>query len=178
MGQTFPVAGRNIYIGGLFVPPTSGRLLIAEDFPAITANTWTKIGKWQSSGNLGGDQATMTTPYLNEDYDDVQMGTKNPGTMQNTFGIVDADPGQIALYAAAGDRQLRSLLVEFPDAPVGAAAHGSIRLFAAYVKQPSEQGGEANTAGLMTCELVKFRNVVKVAAAASGGPVAGGDEGD
>lgn len=176
MGQSFPVAGRKIYLGGLFVPPTSGRLLTVEDFPAITANTWISIGKWQSSGNLGGDQATITTPYLNEDYDEVQMGTKNPGTMQNTFGVLDDDPGQIALYAAAGDKRLRSFLVEFPDAPVGAAAHGSIRLFAAYVKQPNEQGGEANTAGMMTSELVKFRNIVKVAAAASGGPVAGGGE--
>lgn len=176
MAQTFPVAGRKIFMGGVFEPPTSSRLLAAEDFPAITANTWTPIIKWQSAGALGGDQATISTTYLNEEYDDVQMGTKNPGTMQNTFGIVDADPGQIALYAAAGDRRLRAFLIEFPDAPVGAAAHGSIRLFAAYVKQPNEQGGEANTAGLMTCELVKFRNIVKIAAAATGGPVAGGDD--
>lgn len=175
MAQTFPVAGRKIYMGGLFVPPGTGRLLLDDDFPAITANTWVPIGKWQSAGALGGDQATITTPYLNEEYDDVQMGTKNPGTMSNTFGVVDDDPGQIALYAAAGDRRLRAFLIEFPDAPVGAAAHGSIRLFAAYVKQPSEQGGEANTAGLMTCELVKFRNIVKVAAAATGGPVGGGE---
>lgn len=176
MSQTFPVAGRKLYMGGLFTAPDTGRLLTVDDFPALTAEAWTRIGKWQSAGALGGDQATITTPYINEDYDDVQMGTKNPGTMQNTFGIVDADPGQIALYAAAGDKRLRAFLVEFPDGPSGASAHGSIRLFAAYVKQPSEQGGEANTAGLMTCEFVKFRNVVKVAAAASGGPIAGGDD--
>lgn len=176
MAQTFPVAGRKIYMGGLFTPPSSARLLIADDFPDITANTWTSIIKWQSAGALGGDQATITTPYLNEEYDDVQMGTKNPGVMQNTFGIVDADPGQIALYEAAGDRRLRSFLIEFPDAPTGASAHGSIRLLAAYVKQPNEQGGEANTAGLMQVELVKFRNIVKIAAAASGGPVGGGDD--
>lgn len=174
MSQTFPVAGRKIFIGGLFTAPDTGRLLTVDDFPDIIADTWTAIGKWQSAGALGGDQATITTPYLNEEYDDVQMGTKNPGTMSNTFGIVDADEGQIALYGAAGDRRLRSFLIEFPDAPTGATAHGSIRLFAAYVKQPSEQGGEANTNGLMTCELVKFRNIVKVAAAATGGPVGAG----
>lgn len=173
MAQTFPVAGRKLYIGGLFVPPTTGRLLTVDDFPALNDSDWTEIGKWNSAGVLGGDQATITTPYLNEEYDDVQMGTKNPGTMQNTFGVVDADSGQIALYAAAGDKRLRAFLIEFPDAPVGASAHGSIRLFAAYVKQPNEQGGEANTMGMMTCELVKFRNNVKVAAAASGGPVGG-----
>lgn len=155
--------------------PATGRLLLEDDFPAIKANTWVPIGKWQSAGALGGDQATITKPYLNEEYDDVQRGTKNPGTMSKTFGVVDDDPGQIALYAAAGDRHLSAFLIEFPDAPVGAAAHGSVRLFAAYVKQPSEQGGEANTAGLMTCELVKFRNIVKVAAAATGGPVGGGE---
>jgi hypothetical protein len=174
MAQSFPVAGRKIYIGGLFTAPTDGSLLVADDFSALTAETWTPIGKWQSTGTLGGDQATITTSYLNEDYDDVQMGTKNPGTMQNTFGIVPADPGQIALYAAAGDRRLRQFLIEFPDAPTGAGAHGTIRLFAAYVKQPVEQGGEANTMGMVACELVKFRNVVRVEAASTGGPVGAG----
>lgn len=174
MAQSFPVAGRKIYMhADVFVPPTTG-LLVAGDFPAITDEDWGAIGKWQSAGALGGDQATMTTPYINEDYDDVQMGTKNPGVMSNTFGVVPADTGQIALYAAAGDRRLRAFLVEFPDAPVGVAAHGTIRLFAAYVKEPNEQGGEANTMGLMTVDLVKFKNTVRVVAAATGGPVGAG----
>lgn len=30
MAQSFPVAGRKIYIGGLFVPPTTGRLLTVD----------------------------------------------------------------------------------------------------------------------------------------------------
>ena len=174
MSQSFPVAGRKIYMhADVLVPPTTG-LLDSDDFPAITDADWTEIGKWQSAGALGGDQATITQSYLNEDYDDVQMGTKNPGVMQNTFGVVPADPGQIALYAAAGDKRLRAFLVEFPDAPTGASPHGSIRLFAAYVKEPAEQGGEANTMGNMTVELVKFKNTVRVPAAATGGPVASG----
>lgn len=174
MAQSFPVAGRKIYMhADVLVPPSTG-LLDAADFPALTDDGWSEIGKWQTAGALGGDQATITSSYINEEYDDVQMGTKNPGVMSNTFGVVPADPGQIALYAAAGDRRLRAFLVEFPDAPTGAAAHGTVRLFAAYVKEPSEQGGEANTMGNMTVELVKFKNTVRVPAAATGGPVAAG----
>ncbi|WP_156458075.1 hypothetical protein [Devosia epidermidihirudinis] len=173
MSQSFPVAGRKIYMhADVLVPPVTG-LLTAADFPAITDEDWGGIGKWQTMGSLGGDQATITTPYINEEYDDVQMGTKNPGVMSNTFGVVPADPGQIALYAAAGDKRLRAFLVEFPDAPVGSAAHGTVRLFAAYVKEPAEQGGEANTMGLMTVDFVKFKNTVRVPAAATGGPVGG-----
>jgi hypothetical protein len=172
MSQSFPVAGRKIYMGGVFTPPASG-LLEATDFPAITAADWIEIGKWQTMGSLGGDQATITSNYINEEYDDVQMGTKNPGVMSNTFGVVPDDPGQIALYAAAGDRRLRAFAVEFPDAPAGAANHGSLRLFAAYVKEPVEQGGEANTMGMMTVDLVKFKNTVRVPSAATGGPVGG-----
>ncbi|KKB10297.1 hypothetical protein [Devosia chinhatensis] len=173
MSQSFPVAGRKIYMHAVvLVPPVSG-LLDAADFPDIDDADWGGIGKWQTMGNLGGDQATITSSYLNEEYDDVQMGTKNPGVMSNTFGVVPADAGQIALYAAAGDKALRAFLVEFPDAPTGASAHGTIRLFAAYVKEPVEQGGEANTMGMMTVELVKFKNTVRVAAAATGGPVGG-----
>jgi hypothetical protein len=175
MSQSFPVAGRKIYMhSDVLVPPASG-LLTAADFPAITDEDWGELGKWQTMGNLGGDQATITSTYINEPFDDVQMGTKNPGVMSNTFGVVPADPGQIALYAAAGDRRLRAFLVEFPDAPVGAAAHGTIRMFAAYVKEPNEQGGEANTMGTMTVDLVKFKNTVRVAASATGGPVAAGE---
>lgn len=173
MSQTFPVAGRKIYMhADVLVPPTAA-LLTAADFPAITDEDWGQIGKWSTAGALGGDQATITQTFINEDYDDVQMGTKNPGVMSNTFGVLPADPGQIALYAAAGDKRLRAFLIEFPDAPVGAAAHGSLRLFAAYVKEPNEQGGEANTMGMMTVDLVKFKNTVRVAAAATGGPVGG-----
>jgi len=173
MSQSFPVSGRKIYMhADVFVPPDTG-LLVAADFPAITDADWGAIGKWQSMGSLGGDQATITTPFINEDYDDVQMGTKNPGVMSNTFGVLPADPGQVALFAAAGDKKLRAFLIEFPDAPTGASPHGSVRLFAAYVKEPVEQGGEANTMGLMSVDLVKFKNTVRVAAAATGGPVGG-----
>jgi len=174
MSQSFPVAGRKIYMhADVLVPPTDG-LFDAADFPALTDEDWGAIGKWKTMGTLGGEQATITSTYINEEYDDVQMGTKNPGVMSNTFGVVPADPGQIALYAAAGDRRLRAFLVEFPDAPVGVAAHGTIRLFAAYVKEPVEQGGEANTPGDMSVEFVKFKNTVRVPAAATGGPVAAG----
>lgn len=174
MAQSFPVAGRKLYMhADVLVPPATG-LFDASDFPAITDTDWGQIGKWQTMGALGGDQATITTNYIDEDYDDVQMGTKNPGVMSNTFGVVPADTGQIALYAAAGDKQLRAFLVEFPDAPSGAGPHGTVRLFAAYVKEPVEQGGEANTMGMMTCDLVKYMNVVRVPAAGTGGPVGAG----
>lgn len=169
MSTAFPVAGRKIYIGPVIAAPAAGALFTAGDFLAPNAPEWTRIGKWQSMGVLGGEQATITTPYLNEDYDEVLMGTKNPGTMQNTFGVVDADPGQIALYAAAGDRRLYQFLIEFPDAPVGGTP--SYRLFAAYVTQPNEQGGEANTAGLMQVNMVKYRNVVRIAATGDVPPV-------
>ncbi|GHC79376.1 hypothetical protein [Limoniibacter endophyticus] len=172
MAQTYPVAGRLIFMGGLFVPPAMG-LLTADDFSDVTSGDWTPIAKWASTGALGGDQQTITQPYINEDYEDVQMGTKNPGTMSNTFGVIAEDPGQIKCYAAAGDKRLREFMIVFPDAPVGANAHGSIRLFAAYVKEPVEQGGEANTTGMVEIPLVKYRNTVRLPASETGGPIGG-----
>lgn len=170
MSQTFPVAGRKIYIGPVITPPTGVNALFDEnDFLAPNAPEWVGIGKWQTAGALGGDQATITETYINEDYDDIQMGTKSPGEMQNTFGVVEGDAGQVALYAAAGDKRLYQFLVEFPDAPVGGTP--SYRLFAAYVKEPNEQGGGANTAGLMQINLVKFKNTVRIAATGDAPPV-------
>lgn len=102
MSQTFPVAGRKIFIGGLFTAPETGRLLTEDDFPDIIADTWIPIGKWQAAGALGGDQATITTSYLNEEYDDIQMGTKNPGTMPVDVPV-EAPSASHPLVASAGD---------------------------------------------------------------------------
>ncbi|GGA64975.1 hypothetical protein [Pelagibacterium lentulum] len=170
MSQTFPVAGRKIYIGPVITAPTGpGAEFTANDFLAPNDPEWTPIGKWQTAGALGGDQQTITTPYINEDWEDVQMGTKNPGVQQHTFGVVEGDPGQVAIYAAAGDKRLRQFLVEFPDAPENGTP--SYRLFAAYVKEPAEQGGDANTAGMMQVELVRAKNMVRIAATGDMPPV-------
>lgn len=161
MSINIPVAGRKIFIGPVITPPVgAGTEFDADDFIALNSDDWMPIAKWQTAGALGGEQQTITTTYINEEWEEVQMGTKNPGTMQNTFGVEDEDPGQIALYAAAGDKRLYQFKIEFPDAPVGGTP--SYRLFAAYVTFPAEQGGEANTAGLMQVNLVKFKNTVRI----------------
>ena len=161
MSINIPVAGRKIFIGTVITPPVgAGTEFDAGDFIALNSDDWVPIAKWQTAGALGGEQQTITTTYINEEWEEVQMGTKNPGTMQNTFGVEDEDPGQIALYAAAGDKRLYQFKIEFPDAPVGGTP--SYRLFAAYVTFPAEQGGEANTAGLMQVNLVKFKNTVRI----------------
>lgn len=169
MSINIPVAGRKIFIGPVITPPVgAGTEFDVDDFIALNSDDWTPIAKWQTAGALGGEQQTITTTYINEEWEEVQMGTKNPGTMQNTFGVEDADPGQIALYAAAGDKRLYQFKIEFPDAPVGGTP--SYRLFAAYVTFPAEQGGEANTAGMMQVNFVKFKNTVRILRSGTAAP--------
>ncbi len=161
MAINIPVAGRKLFIGPAITPPVGANVEFdAEDFIPLESDDWEPVAKWQTAGALGGEQQTITTTYINEDWEEVQMGTKNPGTMQNTFGVEDLDPGQQALYAAAGDKRLYQFKIEFPDAPVGGTP--SYRLFAAYVTFPAEQGGEANAAGLMQVNFVKFKNTVRI----------------
>ena len=161
MAINIPVAGRKLSIGPVITAPVGANVeWNAGNFIPVNSEDWTPIAKWQTAGALGGEQQTITTTYINEEWEEIQMGTKNPGTMQNTFGVEDMDPGQIALYAAAGDKRLYQFKIEFPDAPVGGTP--SYRLFAAYVTFPAEQGGEANTAGLMQVNLVKFKNTVRI----------------
>lgn len=170
MAINIPVAGRKLSIGPVITPPVGANVeWNVGNFIPVNSDDWVEVAKWQTAGALGGEQQTITTTYINEEWDEVQMGTKNPGTMQNTFGVEDMDPGQIALYAAAGDKRLYQFKIEFPDAPPGGTP--SYRLFAAYVTFPAEQGGEANTAGLMQVNLVKFKNTVRVLRTGTAAPI-------
>lgn len=90
-----PVAGSRIYIGGPLSDKNAD--FVAADF---TSQTWIEIDGWQSAGSIGDSAQEIATDLINRGRTIVQKGTRRAPSMENTFAILPADPGQIALLAA------------------------------------------------------------------------------
>jgi hypothetical protein len=86
--ELYPVAGMRIFIGGAIS-------VSAADM------SWTEIDGWATMGALGDNSEVITQPLINRGRDYKMKGTANAGSMQNVFALAAADPGQIALIAAA-----------------------------------------------------------------------------
>ena len=93
----YNMAGSTLWIGGPMVLPTSGEVLLAD----FAGQTWTKIEGWQTAGSVGDTAQATTTTLLSSGRDRKSKGSKNAGTMENTFVPDATDPGQILLTAAA-----------------------------------------------------------------------------
>ncbi|MCP8895350.1 hypothetical protein KYK29_10430 [Shinella daejeonensis] len=88
------VAGAKIYIGQRVPYKTSVR---PADF---AGQTWTEIGQWAQTGDLGSEQATITQTLISENTTIYAKGLISFPIMTNTFAPDLADPGQIAFALA------------------------------------------------------------------------------
>lgn len=147
----YPVAGSRLFIGGVLADQSDD--FVAADF---TSQTWVEIDGWSTMGASGDASALITTALINRGRDVKQKGTKNAGSMQNTFAIIETDPGQIALIAAADTNDNYAFRIELSS--------GGERLFIGLVMSAQEAGGDANTVANLTATIEINSNVVKVAA--------------
>jgi hypothetical protein len=114
MGQLYPVANSHIDIGAAvsFVPEDAD--LDATDF---ASTVWTEIGGWQNMGAIGDSKTLISEDIINSGRTLKAAGTKNAGSMQNSFIIQPADLGQIAMIAASKTSYNYPFRVRFDDAP-------------------------------------------------------------
>lgn len=97
MTTIYNMAGSSIWIGGVIDVPLNTPL----NATSFAGQSWKKISGWQTAGSIG-DTAQLTTVTLIEaGRDRKAKGSKNAGSMENTFVPDETDPGQIALLAAA-----------------------------------------------------------------------------
>jgi hypothetical protein len=148
----YPGAGSRLFIGGVLADKSTD--FVAADFTA--AEPWVEIDGWSTMGSSGDTAALITTPLINRGRDVKQKGTKNAGSMQNTFAIIETDPGQIALIAAADTNDNYAFRIELSS--------GGERLFIGLVMSTQESGGEANTIANLAATIEINSNVVKVPA--------------
>lgn len=156
------VAGQKIYIGGQLEPETGD--MVAGDFSAVT---WVEIDGWSTCGAAGDTAALISTDLINRGRTVKQKGTKNAGQMQNTFAIIPADAGQVALIAAANTNKNYAFRIDNNDAalsPASPVPQPSKRYFVGLVMSAEEAGGEANTVQSLNATIEINSNIVKVAA--------------
>lgn len=147
----YPVAGSKLFIGGVLSDKAAD--FVAADF---ASQTWTEIDGWSTMGSSGDTAALITTSLINRGRDIKQKGTKNAGQMQNTFAVIEDDPGQVALIAAAETDENYAFKIELSS--------GGERMFIGLVMSAQEAGGEANSIQNLTSTIEINSNVVKVAA--------------
>jgi hypothetical protein len=160
MADLFPVAGAKIYIGAASMAAPSDDL-DASDFAAVS---WVQIKDWTNMGAIGDSAALISTDVIDRARTVKQKGTKNAGSMQNTFAINADDAGQIALIAASNSQNNYPFKIEFNDEPEGGTP--TEKYFVGLVMSAQEQGGGANTARLLAGTIEVNSNVVTVPAAA------------
>lgn len=159
----YPVAGAKLYIGGAAMA-TQADDFVAADFSAVS---WTEIDGWQSMGPVGDTAQLISTDLINRGRTTKQKGTRNAGSMQNRFGILASDAGQLALIAAEKTRNNYPFKIEFDDAatsPASPTPTPTTRYFVGLVMSAQEVGGEANTARMLESTIEINSNVVSVAA--------------
>lgn len=98
MADIYNMAGSSIWIGDPIEVPVSGELVLAD----FTAQPWLKISGWQTAGSVGDTAQVTTVTLLESARDRKSKGSKNAGSMENTFVPDATDPGQIRLTEAAG----------------------------------------------------------------------------
>lgn len=140
--------------------------LDATDF-TTGSPTYTLIGGTTNLGAAGDTSELITSNQIASGRTRKAKGTRNAGSMQVICDIDITDPGQLALIAAEKTRDSYSFRLQFDDAPAGGTP--STRYFTAFVMSTSEQYDEANSVMKLNATLEIDSNIVRVAAAPSGG---------
>lgn len=160
---TYSVAGCKFSIGTALDPLEVD--FVAADFASIV---WTEVRNWTDMGPVGDAAALITTSIIGNRRDQKSAGTRNSGSMANTFAALPTDAGQAALLLANGTGANYAFKVELNDKPViGAAPKNSIRYFVGIVLSAQETGGAANSVRNLVSTVEINSNIVRVAASAS-----------
>jgi hypothetical protein len=118
-GELYPVAGQKLFIGGVISVGLAD--LVVADF---SGQSWVEVDGWSQHGAIGDTAALISTSLINRGRDVKQKGTANAGSMANVFAVIDDDPGQIALIAAAAPANKNNYAFRIlgNDAPVERSA--------------------------------------------------------
>jgi hypothetical protein len=160
MADLYAVAGAKFYIGSAAMPAPSDDV-DATDFAAVP---WVEVADWQTMGAIGDAASEIATDLISRGRTVVQKGTYRSPAMQNMFAVNSDDAGQIAIIAAANERDNYPFKIEFDDAPQGGTP--TEKYFIGLVMSAQEQGGGANTARMLAATVAPNTNIVTVPSAA------------
>lgn len=148
MSDLFAVAGSKIFIGQ--AKPSQLTDFTASDF---AGQTWVEIDGWETCGAIGDVAEVISTNLINRGRTVKQKGTRNAGTMENTFAVIDGDAGQTALKVAESADDNYAFKIEWST--------GEVFFFVALVMTKSRPGGGANTVQMIAATMEINSNIVE-----------------
>ena len=155
----YPVAGCKFYISDEPFPEQSADV-VGADFTSIT---WLEVAKWTSMGPYGDSAQLISTDLIGEGRTKKMKGTRNAGSMANTFATDATDEGQIKMIEASKTLDNYAFQIELNDSDGGVGATNSKRQFYGLVMSAQEAGGGANTVQTMNATVEINSNIVVVA---------------
>lgn len=156
----YPVAGCKFFISEEPFPEQSADV-VAADFTAVI---WLEVAKWTSMGPYGDSAQLISTDLIGEGRTKKMKGTRNAGSMANTFATDSTDEGQIKMIEASKTLDNYAFQIELNDSDGGVGATNSKRQFYGLVMSAQEAGGGANTVQTMNGTVEINSNIVVIAA--------------
>lgn len=159
MADLYAVANSKIFIGG---EVTAKDTVTAADF---TSQTWVEITGWTAAGAIGDTQEVIEQTVISSGRVRKAKGTRNAGTMENTFLPDGTDPGQIAFKAAIASCKPFAFKIEWGAGCLGPEDDlpaGQTDMFFGLALPGAKAGGEANTAQLRSWAIAVDSNILEV----------------
>lgn len=142
MSRLYAIADSKILIGG----PTNPKATVgASDF---TGEPWLEMGGWATSGSLGDTIEVISQKLISGGRVRKLKGTKDGGTMENTFAPDAADLGQIRFKQAIKDCRPYKFKIEWG---AGCLPMGTIAASGATITSAAH--------GLVAGQIVSFQNI-------------------
>lgn len=155
----FATAGAQIFIGGALASQLTPFIL--SDFDG---QSWVEIGWVESIGEFGDESVEITFDPIGAQRTQKLKGMRNAGAMDLVMGVVEDDPGQVALAAAEAAPDDYAFKVVFNNIPAGGSTP-SERYFIGKVMTARENLGAANNVVRRGGRVSINSNVVQVLAA-------------
>jgi hypothetical protein len=158
MTAIFATAGTQVFIGP--VTASKSTPFVLADFAGFS---FAEIGWLESIGEFGDESAEITFDAIGEGRTQKLKGIRNAGNMDLVMGVVEDDPGQVALLAAEAEVDDFAFKVVFNNAPAGGTP--SERYFIGKVMTARENLSTANSVVRRGGRVAINSNVVHVEAA-------------
>jgi hypothetical protein len=158
MADLFPVSGARFYIGSALESQSTD--FVEADF---SGQAWVEVDGWETAGVVGDAAEIITTQLINRGRDVKQKGTRNAGSMENSFAIAPGDAGQTAMRDAERTPLNYAFRIVFDDVPEGGAT-GTTQYFVGLVTSWQDANGSANTTRIKSATVEINSNIVEVAA--------------
>lgn len=156
----YTMAGTRFFISE---DPVEAKLDVEEDdFDTVV---WVEVQGLFNVGELGSEQGVNEFELINSDWMLKAKGTRNGGTMTNTFIPLALDPGQIKFMEALEEKcNPYAFKIERGSecAPEGEAPDGMTQMFQGLAVGGTHAGGSRNDAYTRTYGVAVYGRIVEV----------------